>query len=68
MTKLKILQGKRRELEYQLLAALFTPGGGASAEALKQRLIPRGKGRLRAVRTPRLHDVPITPPPIEDAT
>jgi hypothetical protein len=68
MTKLKLIKGERRELEYQLLAALFTPGGGASAEALKQRLTPRGKDRLRAVRTPRLHDVPTTPPTIEDAT
>lgn len=68
MTKLKIIHGRRRELEYQFLAALFTPGSGASAEALKQRLTPRAKGRLRAVRAPSPHPVPTMPPPIEDAT
>ncbi len=67
MNKLKIIQGKRRALEYQLLAALFTPGGDANAEALKQRLTPRGKGRLRAVRAPGYPGAP-TAPPIEDAT
>ena len=49
MTKLKIIQGRRRELEYQLLAAMFTPGGNVAAELLKQNLAPRGKDRLRAV-------------------
>ena len=68
MANMKIIKGARRELEYQLLAALFTPGGDVTAEALKQQLAPRGKGRLRAVRTPRLHGAAPTPPPIEDAT
>ncbi len=49
MANIKIIQGKRRELEYQLLHALFTPGGNATAESLKQRLVARGKGRVRAV-------------------
>lgn len=68
MTKMKIIQGRRRELEYQLLAAMFTPGGDASAEALKQRLTPRGKGRLRAVHTPGYPSAPTAPPAVEDAT
>lgn len=68
MTKLKIIQGTRRELEYRLLAAMFAPGGRASAEALKQRLAPRGKGRLCTVRSPGYPGVPTTPPTIEDAT
>ncbi len=49
MTKLKIIQGTRRDLEYQLLHAIFTPGGNITAEALKQRLAPRGKDQLRTV-------------------
>jgi hypothetical protein len=49
MAKLKIIHGRRRELEYQLLAAMFTPGGNASAEKLKLRLARRGTGQIRAV-------------------
>lgn len=49
MPNMKIIQGARRELEYELLAALFTPGADASAEALKQRLARRGANQLRAV-------------------
>lgn len=49
MANMKIIQGNRRELEYQLLHAMFTPGGNANAESLKQRLVPRGKDRVHAV-------------------
>ena len=49
MTNMKIIKGARRELEYQLLAALFTPGRQATAESLKQRLAVRGKGRVHVV-------------------
>ncbi len=49
MTHLKLIQGQRRDLEFQFLTALFTPGGDATAEALKKRLMPAAKGRLRAV-------------------
>ena len=64
MTKLKIIQGARRELEYQLLAALFTPGGDDTAEALKQQLARRGRGRIRAVgATP---SSPGAPPPMTE--
>jgi len=49
MTRLKLIPGQRRELEFQFLTALFTPGGHTIAEALKKRLMPAAKGRLRAV-------------------
>ena len=49
MTRLKLIRGQRRELEFQFLTALFTPGGHTTAEALKKRLMPAAKGRLRAV-------------------
>ena len=49
MPNMKIIQGARRELEYELLVALFTPGANAAAESLKQRLAPRGKDQIRAV-------------------
>jgi len=49
MTKLKIIQGRRRELEYQLLVAMFTPGGNVTAGLLKQKLAWRGEVWLRAV-------------------
>lgn len=52
VTKMKIIQGARRELEYELLTALFTPGADATAESLKRRLAPRGKDQIRAVSTP----------------
>jgi hypothetical protein len=69
MTKLKIIQGTRRELEHQLLAAMFMPGGNASAETLKQRLAPRGIGRIRAVSaapSPSPSEPPPTPEPVDD--
>lgn len=49
MPNMKIIQGARRELEYEFLAALFTPGAAARAEALKQRLSRRGGNQLHAV-------------------
>ena len=62
MTHMKIIHGRRRELEYQLLTALFTPGGDATAEALKQRLAPRGKDQIRAMgATPSREASPLTP-------
>lgn len=51
MTRLKLIQGQRRELEFQFLTALFTPGGDATAEAIKKRLTPAAKDRLRTVST-----------------
>lgn len=69
MAKMKIIKGARRELEYELLAALFTLGGNAAAESLKRRLAPRGKDQIRAVRTfasPMSGESSPTPPPIED--
>ena len=49
MPRLKLIQGQRRELEFQFLTALFTTGGNASAAALKKRLTRTAKGRVRAV-------------------
>jgi len=49
MPHLKLIQGQRRELEFQFLTALFTPGGHVTAEVLKKRLTPAAKGWLRAV-------------------
>lgn len=69
MANMKIIHGKRRELEYQLLHALFTPGGNATAESLKQRLVPRGKDRVRAVgatASASPHEPPPAPEPAED--
>lgn len=51
MTRLKLIRGHRRELELRFLTALFAPGDNATAEALKKRLTPAGKGQLRAVST-----------------
>lgn len=67
--QMKIIQGTRRELEYELLTALFTPDGDATAESLKQRLAPRGKEQIRAVRTvasPMSGEPSPTPQPIKD--
>ncbi len=69
MANLKIIKGARRELEYQLLHALFTPGGNANAESLKQRLAARGKGRVRAVgasASASPHEPPPASEPVED--
>jgi hypothetical protein len=71
MTNMKIIHGRRRELEYQLLAALFTPGRQAAAESLKQRLAARGKGQLRAVGatpSPSPDAQPPTSEPVDDQT
>jgi hypothetical protein len=69
MTKLKLIKGARRELEYQLLHAIFMPGGNITAEALKQRLAPRGKDQLRAVgATPSCGAPPSTPAPLDNQT
>lgn len=69
MANMKIIKGARRELEYQLLAALFTPGCQATAESLKQRLAPRGKNRIQAVGVtalPMASESSPAPQPIED--
>jgi hypothetical protein len=71
MTNMKIIKGARRELEYQLLAALFTPGCQAAAESLKQRLAARGKGRVHAVSTTASaspNEPPPAPEPVDDQT
>jgi hypothetical protein len=69
MANMKIIHGRRRELEYQLLAALFTPGRQATAESLKQQLAPRGTGKLRAVGAmPPCGAPPPTLEPIDDQT
>jgi hypothetical protein len=71
MTNMKIIKGRRRELEYQLLAALFTPGRQAAAESLKQRLAARGKGRVHAVgatASPSPNEPPPAPEPVDDQT
>jgi hypothetical protein len=49
MTHLKLIQGNRRELEFQFLTTLFTPGGNAAADALKKQLTRPAKGRMRAM-------------------
>ena len=49
MTHLKLIQGGRRELEFQFLTALFTPAGNATADALKKQLTPRAKDQIHAV-------------------
>jgi hypothetical protein len=49
MTHLKLTQGNRRELEFQFLTALFTPGGNATADALKKQLTRPAKGQMRIV-------------------
>jgi hypothetical protein len=69
MANMKIIHGRRRELEYQLLAALFTPGGNANAESLKQRLAARGNGRVHAVGatpSPAAGETSSVPKPIKD--
>ena len=57
MTHLKLIQGGRRELEFQFLTALFTPGGNSTADALKRQLTPRAKDQIHAV-----GPVPTSPP------
>jgi hypothetical protein len=69
MAKLKLIKGARRELEYQLLRAIFTPGANITAEALKQRLASRGTGQLRAVdAAPSRGALPPSPQPLDDQT
>lgn len=69
MANMKIIKGARRELEYQLLRAIFTPGGNITAEALKQRLAPRGTGQLRAVdASPARGALPPSSQPLDDQT
>lgn len=69
MAKLKLIKGARRELEYQLLRAIFTPGGNITAEALKQRLAPRGTGQLHAVdASPSRGALPPSPQPLDEQT
>jgi hypothetical protein len=69
MAKLKIINGGRRELEYQLLAAMFTPGGNANVETLRLRLARRGGGQIRAVgATPAPGSPPRTLEPVDDRT
>jgi len=62
MIDLKLIQGNRRELEFQFLTSLFTPGGNAAADTLKKRLTPPAKGRIRAV-GPAPASPPSEPPP-----
>lgn len=69
MANMKIIKGARRELEHQLLHAMFTPGGNVTAESLKQRLAARGKGRVHAVgatASPSSNEPPPAPEPVED--
>jgi len=62
MTHLKLIQGGRRELEFKLLTALFTPGGNTAADTLRKQLTPRAQGRIRAV-GPTPSSPPSEPPP-----
>jgi hypothetical protein len=62
MTHLKLIQGGRRELEFQFLTALFIPGGNATADALKKQLTRPAKGRIRVV-GPTPSSPPSEPPP-----
>jgi hypothetical protein len=69
MANMKIINGGRRELEYRLLRAIFTPGANITAEALKQRLASRGTGQLRAVdAAPSRGALPPSPQPLDDQT
>jgi hypothetical protein len=49
MKRPDIIQGRRAELERELLEAMFTPGGEPLAEELKARLAPQGRRKLRLV-------------------
>jgi hypothetical protein len=62
MTDLKLIQGGRRELEFQFLTALFAPGGNATADALKKQLTRPAKDRIRTV-APTPASPPSEPPP-----
>ena len=62
MAHLKLIQGGRRDLEFQFLTALFTPGGNATADALKKQLTQSAKGRIRTV-GPTSASPPSEPPP-----
>ncbi len=46
---MNLLEGKRADLERELLEAMFTPGADQRVEALKMRLERRGHGQLRIV-------------------
>jgi len=55
MTKLKIIQGKRREREHKFLAAMFAPGGMECASARSCRgfrAIPRIDAKKRNLLDP----------------
>jgi hypothetical protein len=66
MTQLKLIKGGRRELEFKLLTALFTPGGNAAADTLRKQLTPRAKGRIRAV-GPTPASPPSEPSPLSES-
>lgn len=69
-SRFQVMEGDRAALERELLRALFLPDGERRARELRQRLAPRGKGRLRAIRdashaaaaAPTVDDVQHDPP------
>jgi hypothetical protein len=57
MKRPDIIQGRRAELERELLEAMFMPGGEPLADELKARLAPWGRRKLRLV-PERVHQSP----------